>query len=43
MNSRKMEREKLHVYSTILFVEITNTQNLMYSRETETVYSVTLG
>ena len=36
-----MEREKLHVYSTILFVETTKTQNLMYLRETETLYFVT--
>jgi hypothetical protein len=43
MNSRKMEGEKLHVYSTILFVEITNKQtSLMYLRETKTVCFVTL-
>jgi len=42
MNSRKMERESLHVHSIILFIEITNTQNLVYSHETKTMYFVTL-
>lgn len=38
-----MESDKLHVYSTILFVKIQNTQILMYWRGTETFYCVTLN